>query len=116
MRADAVIRQEGMAVLFNKLAPVEAERFIYLLLSEPFNYTEWQRNLFEGMSLDELGQKAMENRMNKSKVLKRVPTVQHGNDPALSILLRVSDTRLETLYDWRESASKSIPFRSKNTS
>jgi len=65
MRADAVIRQEGMMVLFYKLAPVEVERFIYLLLTEPFDYTEWQRGLFEGMSLEELGQKAMENRMNK---------------------------------------------------
>jgi len=69
MRADAVIRQEGMTVLFDKLAPVEAERFIYLLLSESFDYTEWQRNLFEGMSLEELGQKAMENRANKSRAL-----------------------------------------------
>ena len=69
MRADAVIRQEGMTVLFDNLAPVEAERFIYLLLSESFDYTEWQRNLFEGMSLEELGQKAMENRENKSRAL-----------------------------------------------
>jgi len=67
MRADTVIRQEGMMALFDKLAPVEAERFIYLLLSEPFDYTEWQRDLFEGMSLEELGQKAMENRLNKQK-------------------------------------------------
>ena len=68
MRADAVIRQEGMTVLFDKLAPVEAERFIYLLLSESFDYTEWQRSLFEGMSLEELGQKAMENRDRKLQV------------------------------------------------
>jgi len=61
MRADAVIKQEGMSVLFNNLNPVEAERFIYLLLSEPFDYTEWQRDLFDGMSLEELGEKAMDN-------------------------------------------------------
>ena len=51
--------------MFDKLNPVEAERFIYLLLSEPFDYTEWQRDLFEGLSLEELGQKAMENRWRK---------------------------------------------------
>jgi len=65
MRTDTIIRREGMAALFDKLNPVEAERFIYLLLSEPFDYTEWQRGLFEGMSLEELGQKAMENRWRK---------------------------------------------------
>jgi len=65
MRTDTIIRREGMTALFNKLNPVEAERFIYLLLSEPFDYTEWQRDLFEGMSLEELGEKAMANRMAK---------------------------------------------------
>ena len=69
MRTDTIIRQEGMKVLFEKLNPVEAERSIYLLLSEPFDYTEWQRDLFSNMSLEELGQKAMENRLNKSKQL-----------------------------------------------
>jgi len=71
MRTDAVIRQEGMTVLFEKLNPVEAERFIYLLLSEPFDYTEWQRGLFTGISLEDLGQKAMENRKNKRNALAR---------------------------------------------
>ena len=60
MRTDAVIRQEGMKAIFDKLNPVEGERFIYLLLSEPFDYTEWQRTLFENMSLEELSQKAMD--------------------------------------------------------
>ena len=65
MRADTVIKQEGMKAIFEKLNPVEGERFIYLLLSEPFDYTEWQRGLFEDMSLEELSRKAMEYRMNE---------------------------------------------------
>ena len=65
MRADTVIRQEGMKAIFEKLNPVEGERFIYLLLSEPFDYTEWQRGLFDDMSLEELGQKAMKYRMQE---------------------------------------------------
>jgi len=68
MKTDAVIRQEGMKMLFEKFNPVEAERFIYLLLSEPFDYTEWQRGLFKGMSLEELGEKAMQHRINKRKM------------------------------------------------
>ena len=65
MRTDTIIRREGMSALFDRLNPVEAERFIYLLLSEPFDYTEWQRDLFEGMSLEELGERAMANRLAK---------------------------------------------------
>ena len=65
MRADTVIRQEGMKAIFEKLNPVEGERFIYLLLSEPFDHTEWQKGLFEDMSLEELSQKAMEYRMRE---------------------------------------------------
>lgn len=30
------------------------------VIREPFDYTEWQKDLFQGMSLDELGDKAME--------------------------------------------------------
>jgi len=69
MRTDTVIKHEGMNALFDKLNPVEAERFIYLILSEPFDYTEWQRDLFEGMSLEELGEKAMQNRLSKRNAL-----------------------------------------------
>ena len=65
MRADTIIRQEGMKAIFEKLDPVEGERFIYLLLSEPFDYTEWQKGLFEDMSLEELTQKAMEYRRHE---------------------------------------------------
>jgi hypothetical protein len=33
----------------------DAERFVALLLREPFDYTEWRReHLFTGMSLDEI--------------------------------------------------------------
>ena len=60
MKTDAVIRSEGMKILSEQMGLVEAERFISLILREPFDYTEWQRNLYEGMSVEELGTKAME--------------------------------------------------------
>ena len=41
------LKNEGMKVLSNQLGLVNAERFIALIIiREPFNYTEWQRNLF----------------------------------------------------------------------
>ena len=50
-----------MTAIFDRLNPVEAERFIYLLLSEPFDYTEWQRNLFNNMTLDEISAEAVDH-------------------------------------------------------
>ncbi|QAT61979.1 hypothetical protein EQM13_10470 [Acidilutibacter cellobiosedens] len=60
MRTDAVIRQEGMDVLIEKLGKVDAERFITLIIREPFDYTKWQENLFEDLTVRELSEKAME--------------------------------------------------------
>ena len=38
---------------------VEAERFVTLMNREQFDYTQWQQNLFEGMSVRELSTAAM---------------------------------------------------------
>ena len=59
MKSDAVIRSEGMKILSERLCILEAERFISLILREPFDYTEWQRNLYDGLSVEELSAKAM---------------------------------------------------------
>jgi hypothetical protein len=67
MRTDTIIRNEGTQVLMNNLGLVEAERFIMLIQKEPFDYTQWQENLFEDMSIDEISQKATEHRENNRK-------------------------------------------------
>lgn len=56
MKSDSAIKSEGFSLLFEKLGPVDAERFLMLLSRErqDFNYTEWRRNLWEDQSLDEL--------------------------------------------------------------
>jgi hypothetical protein len=39
---------------------VDTEKFISLLIADPFDYTEWRReNLFEGKSVEELSAEAM---------------------------------------------------------
>jgi hypothetical protein len=60
MYAEMALRNEGMRVLINNLGLVEAERFISLIIREPFDYTEWQRGLFDHLSVKELSKKAME--------------------------------------------------------
>ena len=57
MKNDTVIRSEGLRILAENLGIVEAERFVTLLLREPFDYTEWQRKLYEGETVSSLYQK-----------------------------------------------------------
>ncbi|MCL2342916.1 MAG: hypothetical protein FWC62_03330 [Firmicutes bacterium] len=62
MRSSSMIRHEGMCALAASLGPVDAERFIVLLRREPFDYTEWRKNLYKDMTLDEFLKKADEYR------------------------------------------------------
>jgi len=55
---DTVIRQEGFRALIDRLGHVGAERFVAIIIREPFDYTKWQKNLFEDIPLEELGAKA----------------------------------------------------------
>jgi hypothetical protein len=42
---DNEIKIKGFCVLFESLGAVEAERFIALIMREPFDYPKWQRSL-----------------------------------------------------------------------
>jgi hypothetical protein len=58
MKTDTLLRQEGMRVLSENLGIVEAERFISLIIRELFDCTEWQRGLYNGVSLEKLCEEA----------------------------------------------------------
>ena len=58
MISDVQIRYEGMKILRENLGLVESEKFISLIKSEPFNYTEWQKKLWIDKSVDDLFYKA----------------------------------------------------------
>jgi len=60
MMTDSVLMKTGMQVLIEELGNVHAEKFISLVLREPFDYTEWRRdNLFVGMTVEEISKNAM---------------------------------------------------------
>ena len=59
------LKMEGMALLIRHLGEVQAETFISLMLREPFDYTEWQRNLWVDKSIDDLIQMAHEQQEDK---------------------------------------------------
>ena len=59
MGTDAILNA-GMDALIQRLGTVGAERFITLIIREPFDYTKWRReHLFEGMTVEEISEDAM---------------------------------------------------------
>jgi hypothetical protein len=54
MRTNMLIRQEGLKALRNSLGLIDAEKFLVLVHQEPFDYTEWQKTLWHGQTVDEL--------------------------------------------------------------
>ena len=47
MMTDTELKIKGFNALVDTLGQVEAERFISLILREPFDYTKWQKHLQE---------------------------------------------------------------------
>lgn len=43
-----------MDILCSQVGIVDAERFIYIMRSEAFDYTKWQRDHYDNISTDEL--------------------------------------------------------------
>ncbi|GBR76543.1 hypothetical protein NO2_1076 [Candidatus Termititenax persephonae] len=57
---DTLLMNTGMSALIEKLGNVDAEKFISLVLREPFDYTKWRKNnLFVGMSIEDISRAAM---------------------------------------------------------
>ncbi len=59
IKSDSVLKLEGMNILIKELGEVDAERFISLIIKEPFDYTKWQEDLFKNEEVRELSKKAM---------------------------------------------------------
>ncbi|MDD6991254.1 MAG: hypothetical protein PUI48_05445 [Oscillospiraceae bacterium] len=59
MRTTNVIVNDAMNCLIKTLGVVETEIFISALLREPFDYTEWRKDQFDDMSLEELNAQAV---------------------------------------------------------
>jgi len=55
MTNSTALLDRGIRCLNNELGILDAERFVALILREPFDYTEWRNsNLFIDMSIDEI--------------------------------------------------------------
>lgn len=60
MKSDTEIKQEGLKILIEKLGEIEAEKFITLILRQPFDYTKWQKGLWKDKKIEELSKEAMD--------------------------------------------------------
>lgn len=70
---DVELLSEGMESLIDALGIVEAERFISLVTRERFDYTEWQKEAFADMSLEDIRREALENAKASRRV--EIPSV-----------------------------------------
>lgn len=61
MITDTEIKIKGVQALTNILGEVDAERFVALIQREPFDYTKWQRKLWENMTVEEISKMAMKS-------------------------------------------------------
>ncbi|MCL2067093.1 MAG: hypothetical protein FWG99_06475 [Treponema sp.] len=68
MKADTLIRTEGMNTLIKNLGLIEAERFVMLIQKDTFDYTKWQENLFEDMTIEEIFNNAANLRNDSEKM------------------------------------------------
>lgn len=62
---DTEIKLQGMEALITALGAVQAEKFISLIMREPFDYTVWQRKLWTDKSVEEISSMAMKRRKEK---------------------------------------------------
>ena len=59
---DTEVKVQGIEALISALGEVNAEKFITLIMREPFDYTEWQRSLWTDKSVEEISKMGMARR------------------------------------------------------
>jgi hypothetical protein len=62
MFTDTEIKRKGFKILIKELGDVDAEKFISLIIKEPFDYTQWQTTLWNEQTIDQVSEKAMDYR------------------------------------------------------
>ena len=58
IKSENALRITGMKLLIEGLGVINAERFIHCVKNESFDYTEWQRDLWKGLTIEEIHQAA----------------------------------------------------------
>lgn len=69
MKTDTEIKVDGTKALLDALGELQAERFIALIRREPFDYTQWQKDMWSERTIKEISEAAMKyrNKANKER-------------------------------------------------
>ena len=67
MKTDTEIKVDGTTALLDALGELQTERFIALITREPFNYTQWQKDVWVEKTIKEISTAAMkyQNEVNR---------------------------------------------------
>jgi hypothetical protein len=62
MSTETEIKERGIKALMKELGEVDTEIFIKMILREPFDYTKWQRTLWDDKNVEQLSREAMKQK------------------------------------------------------
>ena len=67
MLTETEIKRKGFEALFEALGDLGVEKFISLLMRDPFDYTKWNQDLWPEKSIEQISKEAMEYHSNIEK-------------------------------------------------
>ena len=67
MKSENTIKAEAMAILIKHLGPVDTEKFLSFVSREKFDYTEWQKDLWNDKTIEEIHQMGIELEKKKKR-------------------------------------------------
>ena len=65
MISNTELKHKAMQVLVKHIGLVETEQFISLIQRESFDYTQWQKQLWQDKGLADLSKEAMDYRIKR---------------------------------------------------
>ncbi|RLA05994.1 MAG: hypothetical protein DRQ51_10710 [Gammaproteobacteria bacterium] len=63
---DNETKLQGVNALISSMGEVQAERFIALMLADEFDYTQWQKTLWQDKTVADISQMATANLQQKN--------------------------------------------------
>ncbi len=66
MKTDIELKSDAMKLLRRHLGLVESERFLTLMLREPFDYTRWRQDQWNDSTVADLAEKARKLRQDSN--------------------------------------------------
>lgn len=66
MSTESEIKEKGMKALLKELGELDTEIFIKMVSREPFDYTEWHKDLWSDKTVDQISREATKHHENEN--------------------------------------------------